>query len=220
MKYSLIKSIPDHTAIRVALWRALHVYLDHPPYVFNDIYGEKLIADPDWRQRPDMDPQFSKSMRASIVGRARFVEDLLEKKINNGVEQYIILGAGLDSFSIRRSDLLNKIKVFEIDQKETQDWKKKRILKIGHELSKNVFYVPVDFEITSDWTNHLIKYGFDPAKPAFVVSTGVSMYLEDQANVELLQQVSRLAEGSCFVMTFMLSLDLLIGKEKKSWNLL
>lgn len=90
---------PEHTAVRVALWRALHVVHDSAPHVFVDEIGEKLVDEEGWRDRPDMNPEFSKNMRASIVGRARFVEDLLISQLENGICQYIILGAGLDTFA-------------------------------------------------------------------------------------------------------------------------
>src|SRR6187549_3914409 len=96
---------PDDTAVRVALWRALHVEVDSPPHVFEDTVGLKLAAPDDrWRERPDMSP-FTRPFRASIVARARFIEDLLEQEVEWGVAQYVILGAGLDTFAQRRPEL-------------------------------------------------------------------------------------------------------------------
>ena len=94
---------PDSTAERTALWRALHLQADAPPHVFEDDIGLRLLAPPDsWRQRPDMDPVFTRTFRASMVARARFVEDLVLEQAAQGVAQYVILGAGLDSFAQRR----------------------------------------------------------------------------------------------------------------------
>jgi O-methyltransferase involved in polyketide biosynthesis len=94
---------PDSTAARTALWRALHVQVDPPPHVLEDEIGLKLVApDEGWRQRPDMDPQFTAPFRASIVARARFIEDLVVEQAARGVGQYVILGAGLDTFAQRR----------------------------------------------------------------------------------------------------------------------
>jgi len=77
---------PDSTAVRVALWRALHLQIDPPPHVFEDEIGLRLAApDDDWRGRPDMDPRFTSRFRASIVARARFVEDLLVEQAGRGV---------------------------------------------------------------------------------------------------------------------------------------
>lgn len=97
---------PDSTAARVALWRALHVELDAPPHVLADEIGLQLLAPaPGWQQRGDMDPQFTRPFRASIVARARFIEDLVAEQAARGVRQYVILGAGLDSFVQRRPDM-------------------------------------------------------------------------------------------------------------------
>src|SRR5437868_12738964 len=115
---------PDDTAVRVALWRALHVEVDPPPHVLEDEVGLKLAApDDEWRSRPDMSP-FTRPFRASIVARARFIEDLVEEQAASGVAQYVILGAGLDTFAQRRPELASRMLVFEIDRPEPQEWKR------------------------------------------------------------------------------------------------
>src|SRR5882757_8272708 len=94
---------PDSTAVRVALWRAMHVQVDAPPHVLEDEIGLQIAApDEGWRDRPDMHPENIRPFRASIVGRARFIEDLVLEQIDRGVGQYVILGAGLDTFAQRR----------------------------------------------------------------------------------------------------------------------
>ena len=96
---------PDNTAVRVALWRALHLVADPPPHVFEDEVGLRLVAPEDgWRDRGDMSP-FTRPFRASILARARFIEDLVEEEVARGLGQYVILGAGLDTFAQRRRDL-------------------------------------------------------------------------------------------------------------------
>jgi methyltransferase (TIGR00027 family) len=210
------KIAPEHTAVRVALWRALHVQIDPKPSVFIDEVGLQLIADNTWRNRPDMNPDFSKSMRASIVGRARFIEDLVEEQIQKGVTQYVILGAGLDSFAQRRPELATNLQVFEVDQPGPQVWKKNRLKELGLAIPSWLHFVPVDFEAGHSWLEHLIEAGFDKTKPAIIVSAGVSMYLTKESNLALLQQVANLAHGSTFAMTFLLSLELLTGQEKAS----
>jgi O-methyltransferase involved in polyketide biosynthesis len=78
--------VPDSTAARVALWRALHIEVDPPPHVLEDQIGLRLLApDQDWRRRGDMDPQFTKAFRASIVARARFIEELVVEKAGQGL---------------------------------------------------------------------------------------------------------------------------------------
>lgn len=77
--------------MRVALWRALHVQMDPPPHVFTDEVGEKIVGEENWRLRQDMKPEFSKPMRASIVGRARFVEDLVFEQMKFSPEEIVTL---------------------------------------------------------------------------------------------------------------------------------
>ncbi|MCO8649373.1 class I SAM-dependent methyltransferase, partial [Burkholderia multivorans] len=108
---------PDSTAARVALWRALHVECDAPPHVLADELGLQLLAPgPDWRQRGDMDPLFTRPFRASIVARARLIEDLVVEQAARGASQYVILGAGLDSFVQRRPDMAARLTVYEVDR--------------------------------------------------------------------------------------------------------
>src|SRR6478752_9664960 len=114
---------PENTAVRVALWRALHVEVDAPPHVFEDVIGVKLVAPDDgWRSRPDMSP-FTRPFRASIVARARFIEDLVTEQVSRGVGQYVILGAGLDTFAQRKQESDSQLAVFEVDQPGPQNWK-------------------------------------------------------------------------------------------------
>src|SRR5438034_5950040 len=101
---------PDSTALRVALWRAMHVQVDSPPHVLEDEIGLRLAAPDDgWRRRPDMDPHATSLFRASIVARARFIEDLVVEQAGHGVGQYVILGAGLDTFAQRRPALASRL---------------------------------------------------------------------------------------------------------------
>lgn len=123
---------PDSTAVRVALWRALHVQIDPPPHVLEDEVGLRLIApDDSWRQRGDMDPHFTTRFRASIVARARFLEDLVTEQVGRGVSQYVLLGAGLDTFAQRRPEIASRLRIFEVDQPGTQSWKRQRLMESG-----------------------------------------------------------------------------------------
>src|SRR5689334_19449505 len=108
---------PDSTAVRVALWRAMHVRADPPPHVLEDDVGLHLAAPgDDWRRRPDMDPHATRGFRAAIVARARFIEDLVTEQAGRGVAQYVILGAGLDTFAQRRPEVASRLRIFEVDQ--------------------------------------------------------------------------------------------------------
>jgi len=200
---------PDSTAARVALWRALHVEADPPPHVLEDTIGFQLLApDKDWRRRGDMDPRFTRPFRASIVARARFIEDLVVEQAGRGLDQYVILGAGLDSFAQRRPEIASRLRVFEIDQPGPQAWKRQRLIELGFGIPEWLRFVPVDFEAGQAWRDGLVAAGFDDSKPAIVVSTGVSMYLTKDANAATLRQIAALVPGSTFAMTFLLPMEM------------
>lgn len=206
---------PDSTAVRVALWRALHVLDDPHPHVFDDLTGLRLAAPEEgWRQRPDMDPQTTAPMRAGIVSRARFLEDLLAEQAERGVDQYVVLGAGLDTFAQRRPDLAARFTVFEVDQPGPQAWKRQRLTELGFDIPPWLRLVPVDFEVDA-WWRRLIEAGFDPTRPALVASAGVSMYLTREANIATLRQLSQLAAGSTLATTFLLPLELVDAGEQR-----
>jgi methyltransferase (TIGR00027 family) len=110
-------SAPDSTAERVALWRAMHVQVDPPPHVLDDEVGLQLAAPEEgWRRRPDMDPVLTKGFRAAIVVRDRFIEDLVAEQAGEGVSQFVLLGAGLDTFAQRRPEIASRLHVFEVDR--------------------------------------------------------------------------------------------------------
>ncbi|MDR2214521.1 MAG: class I SAM-dependent methyltransferase [Nevskiaceae bacterium] len=198
---------PDNTAIRTALWRALHAQVDAAPHVLEDIVGLKLAAPEDgWQNQPDMSA-FTRPFRASIVARARFVEDLVLERIAAGITQYVILGAGLDTFAQRRPELCSKLQVFEIDQPEQQEWKRRRLVESGFGIAPFLHLVPVDFEANESWWKKLCAADFNPERPAIVASTGVSMYLTQEAVAATLRQVARLKSGSTLAMTFLLPIE-------------
>jgi methyltransferase (TIGR00027 family) len=199
----------EGSAVRVALWRAMHVQVDPPPHVLEDEVGLQLAAPADgWRARPDMDPDGTRWFRAGIVARARFVEDLVAEQADRGVAQYVILGAGLDTFAQRRPALASRLRVFEVDQPGPQAWKRRRLDELGYGVPKWVRLVPVDFEGGGSWWDQLLAADFDPARPAVVVSTGVTMYLSKEANAATLRQMAELAPGSTLAMTFLLPPEL------------
>lgn len=203
------KPAPDSTAVRVALWRAMHVELDAPPHVLEDPIGLQLAApDEAWRQRPDMDPMGTRSFRASIVARARFIEDLVLDQAARGVDQYVILGAGLDTFAQRRPPIAAGMRVFEIDRPDPQAWKQQRLTELGFDIPESLRFVPVDFEMDGSWRPALAAAGFDPTRPAVLSSTGVSMYLTRDANAATLREVAAFARGSTLAMSFLLPLEL------------
>jgi methyltransferase (TIGR00027 family) len=135
---------------------------------------------------------------------ARFIEDLVAEQAGHGVRQYVILGAGLDTFAQRRAEVASHLRVFEVDQPGPQAWKRRRLIELGFGVPEWLHLVPVDFEAGESLWEQLAAAGFDAGRPAVVVSTGVSMYLTKEANAATLQQFAGLAPGSTLAMTFLL----------------
>ena len=145
----MIEAQPSKTALRVALRRAAHQLIDGQPLVFEDplalqilpaeIRGE-VARTPDAVKRP-----FSAGLRAFMVGRARFAEDVLAAAVQHGqAEQYLVLGAGLDTFAYRNP--FPGVRVFEVDHPATQAWKIECLQSAGIAVPEAVRHVPVDFE--------------------------------------------------------------------------
>lgn len=210
-----MQPVPDNTAIRVALWRALHVQFDPPPHVLEDEIGLQLAAPEEgWRSRPDMNPGWTSPFRASIVARARFTEDLALEQTAQGVNQYVILGAGLDTFAQRKPKAAAGLKIFEVDKPATQEWKRRRLMELGYGVPDDLKLVPVDFESGENWLEKLAAKGFDAQKPSVIVSTGVSLYLTKEATLVSLRQIAGLASGSTLAMDYILPMELADPEEK------
>ena len=143
------------------------------------------------------------------MARARFIEDLVAEQAGHGVAQYVILGAGLDTFAQRRPEIASRLRVFEVDQPGPQAWKRQRLIELGFGVPDWLRLVPVDFEAGGSWWEQLAAAGFDPGQPAVVASTGVSMYLTKEATAATLRQLAGLAAGSTLAMTFLLPPELL-----------
>src|SRR5580698_5566198 len=205
----------EGTAVRVALWRAMHLLVDPPPHVLEDEVGLRLAApDDEWRARPDMDPDGTRWFRAGIVARARFVEDLVAEQVECGVAQFVVLGAGLDTFAQRRPEIASRLRLFEVDQPGPQTWKRQRLIELGYGIPEWLRLVPVDFEAGGSWWEQLAAAGFDPDQPAVIVSTGVSMYLTKDSNAATLRQLAGLAPASTLAMTFLLPAELLDDEDR------
>jgi methyltransferase (TIGR00027 family) len=203
---------PDNTAVRTALWRALHIQIDAKPYIIEDEIGLKLIAPPDnWKERPDM--KYTKRIRASTVARARFIEDLIIEQSKQGISQYVIHGSGLDTFAQRRPDIASELQIYEIDQPETLTWKQQRLVELGLGIADHLHFVPVNFETTSWWIE-LLKTGFDANLPTSVVCAGVSLYLTKEAIIDTLNTIKNFASGSTIAMTFYLPIEIVDEEDK------
>jgi len=198
----------------------MHVQVDAPPHVLEDTIGLQLIApDPGWRQRPDMDPDGTRGIRLSIVARARLIEDLVAEQADRGVGQYVILGAGLDTFAQRKPELASRLRVFEVDRPGPQTWKQQRLVELGFGIPEWLRLVPVDFEVGASLWEQLAVAGFDAQRPAIVVSTGVTLYLTREANAATLRQMATLAPGSTLATTFLLPLELVGEEDRPLWEM-
>jgi methyltransferase (TIGR00027 family) len=200
--------VPESTAVRTALWRAMHVQVDPPPHVLEDEVGLELAApDDDWRHRSDMDPPATSPFRAAMVARARFIEDLITEQSHLGIAQYVILGAGLDTFAQRRPEIACRLRIFEVDRPGPQAWKRRRLVELGYGIPDWLNLVPTDFEDTDHWLRGLSAAGLNLDQPAVIVSTGVTMYLTRQATAATLRKVATFAPGSTLAMTFLLPIE-------------
>ena len=155
-----------------------------------------------------MSPEFTRMFRAAIVARARFIDDLVIEQSDRGVGQYVILGAGLDSFAQRLPDVAGKLQVFEVDQAGPQQWKQQRLIELGYGTPEWLHFVPVDFEAGESWLERLAAMGFDKTRAAVVASTGVSLYLSREATADSLRQIATLAPGSTLAMTYIQPVEL------------
>jgi methyltransferase (TIGR00027 family) len=188
---------PDSTAVRTALWRALHVLVDERPHVLDDTVGLQLAeVDDSWRGRPDMDPERTRANRASIVARARATEDTV---MSSGTRQYVVLGAGLDTFAQRQD---GAIQVYEVDAPGTQAWKRKRLEELRLLNPARLSLVPVDFEAGQPWLAEVVGAGLDMASPVVVSMLGVTMYLTREAILATLRAAAALTAGSKMIFSY------------------
>jgi methyltransferase (TIGR00027 family) len=195
----------------------MHVLVDPAPHVLEDEIGLQLLApDATWRDRPDMDPEGTRGIRAGIVARARLIEDLIAEQTQRGVRQYVLLGAGLDSFAQRRPELASRLHVFEVERPGPQAWKRQRLQELGFGIPDWLRFVPDDFETGGSWRQGLATAGFAADQPAVVASTGVTMYLSREANAAMLQQIAALAAGTTLAATFLLPAELIDDPQSRT----
>jgi methyltransferase (TIGR00027 family) len=136
-----------------------------------------------------------------VCVRSRVVEDLVQRALSQGVQQYVILGAGLDSFAYRRVDLLDRLRVFEVDHHATQRWKRQRLEQLSIPMPKNLVFAPVDFESES-LVDRLVASGFQADAPAVFSWIGVTMYLTTDAIRKTLRAVASCGKGSRMALTY------------------
>ena len=194
---------PSATADGAALLRAVHQLLDVPP-IFEDPLAARLIA-PDTAARLHDPATFQtpavRALRASVAIRSRFAEDRLAAAVHRGVPQYVLLGAGLDSFAYRNPFEPSALHVFEVDHPSTQARKRERLRAAGIAPPATLTFVPVDFERRT-LAESLARHGFDREVPAFVSWLGVTIYLQREAVLRTLAWAASLAAGSEIVFTY------------------
>jgi methyltransferase (TIGR00027 family) len=157
-----------------------------------------LVGAPRWAGRF---PNGTRRLRAQIVVRSRYAEDRLALAMERGVDQYVILGAGLDTFALRSFELADKLKIFEVDHPETQRLKRSRLEANGLQWPAHCEAVPIDFE-RQRLDEVLAASGHDAARPTFFSWLGVTYYLSREAIVETLAVVADQATGSEIVFDF------------------
>lgn len=195
---------PSRTAQGAALHRAAHQLLDRP-LVFDDPIALRILGAERVKRLAlnlaQHETPSSRAMRAFLVTRSRYAEDELARVYQQGARQYIILGAGLDTFPYRNPHGRH-LRVFEVDHPATQEWKRARLSEQRIALPRSLTFVPVDFEKQS-LGNRLRQAGFRRNAPVFISWLGVTMYLTRDAVMQTLRFVAEsCARGSEIVFDF------------------
>jgi methyltransferase (TIGR00027 family) len=219
----MIESTPSRTALATSLMRALHSRRDPSP-LLDDPWGDRLVPESERDRfcqrilaRMDSDAQAA-ALRSpgsilddffltnvaypGVVIRSRYTEDALREATKRGTRQYVLIGAGFDSFALRRPAFSEALEIFEIDHPATQAFKIERIRDCGISLPSSVHFVSADLA-TEDLAAALARSSFRKAEPAFFSWLGVTVYLTPEANLATLRAVANLgAPGSELVFTY------------------
>lgn len=201
---------PSATAQRVAVRRAAHQLLDEPK-VFDDplalrIIGQEgvseLQTDPYQQDQSRAEAlRLSLYLRAYVAARSRYAEDELALAIERGVSQYVILGAGLDTFAYRNPYPESALRVFEVDHPATQAWKRARLKAVGIPLPRNLRFAPLDFEKQA-LADGLLEAGYDPNAGAFFSWLGVAPYLTIDGVMTTLRFIASAPKGSGVIFDY------------------
>ena len=180
------------TAYKVAMMRAAHQILDNPK-IFEDplslsIIGAQGASDIQSEKRR-YKTRLHSYLRAIVVARSRFVEDELSVALNRGVRQYVILGAGLDTFAYRNPHSSAGLKVFEVDYPATQNWKRQQLDAAKIPIPESLTFTPIDFE-NQALADRLREVGFRTDEPSFFSWLGVTMYLSCETMMKTMKYIS------------------------------
>ncbi|MGJ5817464.1 class I SAM-dependent methyltransferase [Paludibaculum fermentans] len=189
---------PSRTALQVAVRRAAHQILETPP-VFTDPLavpvlgpeGAVWVADEGTRKNHPV----GKALRAFLAARSRFAEDELARAVDMGVRQYVLLGAGLDTFAYRNPHAAAGLRVYEVDYPSTQHWKRGMLEAAGIAIPASAVFVPLNFEHQT-LAAGLQASGFQVDQPALFACLGVVPYLTDEAFTSTLEFVASLPGGT------------------------
>ena len=183
--------------MRVAVRRAAHQLLDTPKVLDDPIAVRIIGAEADAALRASLGDQQSRvgrAVRAFMVARSRFAEDELARAVGRGVAQYVVLGAGLDTFAYRHPYAPGTLRVFEVDHPGSQAWKRARLAAAAIAIPASVTFAPVDFE-TQTLADGLAAAGFARDRAAFFSWLGVTMYLTEAAIDATLAFIASLPPG-------------------------
>jgi methyltransferase (TIGR00027 family) len=208
------KDMPSGTAQGAAIVRALHQTLDDEPRILDDPIAARLLGDEFERYKTIVRFfPFAARLRANFVMRSRYAEDCLAESLVHGIGQYVLLGAGLDTFAYRQPQWAGSLRIFEVDYPATQKWKRAKLAAAKLSIPGNVTLVPVDFEQVP-LKEGLRAAGLDFRVPTFFSSLGVTQYLTADAFDLALNLVLSLPPASEIVFSFVLAASALSLAER------
>lgn len=201
---------PSRTALRVGMRRAAHQLIDSPR-IFEDPLALSIVG-------PEAASELftnaaSETLRAFVAVRSRYAEDELAKAVESGVRQYVVLGAGLDTFAFRNRYASLGLRVFEVDHPSTQGWKLDRVKAAGIHIPAEAIFVPIDFERES-LGKCLEAAGFHSRKSAFLSWLGVVPYLTEPAFMTTLKYIAARPPSSGVVFDYAVSRSALNLREQ------
>ncbi|MGB2940891.1 MAG: SAM-dependent methyltransferase [Candidatus Dormiibacterota bacterium] len=211
---------PSRTAVAAAVSRAIHL-MDSAPQVFNDTLALDLAGEEGQARLAELRklPEESLYPMAMLFAiRSRYVEDMVEAAVAEGVTQYVLLGAGLDSFAYRRGDLLEqRLRVFEVDAPGTQAYKRSRLEELGVATPEGLTFVPVDFEKDA-LVDSLVAAGLNPLAPVALSWIAVIPYLTRPAIDATLDAVSSLPPGSRIALSYTLPPEVMNERNRRGFH--
>jgi methyltransferase (TIGR00027 family) len=204
------------TALRVAIRRAAHQMMEHPR-ILDDPIAVPLLGPGFARDMERASHTVARDFRAFMATRSRYAEDRLADAVAKGVAQYVILGAGLDTFAYRNP--FAALRVFEVDFPATQVWKREMLAEAGIALPGNLTFVPLDFEHKA-LAEGLAEAGFDAGSAAFFGWLGVVPYLTLDAFRATLNAIAQLPAGSAVSFDYALAPETLSPVGRKAFDAL